>query len=181
MLYRSQRPGEIGPTITGQLVLDEHGLRLGSVTDVIYRTGSHDPEFLVVNLFHLGAFGVLAFAALKMRDRPDWHKRLMFGAIATVCAPGIARLLPLPFMVPWVFPILFAVVALFPIAGMVMDKRVHGRVHPAWWWALLVPVAAMGIGEVIAATGYAQNWVAGHVAGTPGADRPPEPFMPPGV
>ena len=48
MLYRSHRPGEIGPTITGRVVLDEHGLRLGSVTDVVYRADSHDPEFLVV-------------------------------------------------------------------------------------------------------------------------------------
>lgn len=141
----------------------------------------HQAEFLVVNLFHLAAFGGLAFAALAMRKRSAWHKRLMFGAFATVAAPGIARLLPLPFMVPYVFPILFAVVALFPIAGMVMDKRVHGRIHPAWWWALLVPIAALLVGEVIGATGYATDWVAGHVEGTPGGERTPEPFMPPGM
>ena len=138
-------------------------------------------EFLAVNLFHLAAFGGLAFAALRMRNRPDWHKRLMFGAIVTVCSPGIARLLPLPLLTPWVFPAMFAVMALFPIAGMVMDKRVHGRVHPAWWWALLIPGAAMALGEVIGATGYAENWVAGHVAGTPGGARPAGPFMPPGM
>lgn len=138
-------------------------------------------EFLVVNLFHLAAFGGLAFAALRMRKHPDWHKRLMFGAMVTVSSPGIARLLPLPLLIPWVFPVLFGVVSLFIIAGMVMDRRVHGRIHSAWWWSLLVPFAALGIGEVIGATNYARTWVAGHVEGTPGEERPAEPFMPPGM
>ncbi len=138
-------------------------------------------EFLVVNLFHLAAFGGLAFAALALRNRPDWHKRLMFGAFATVAAPAIARLLPLPFMIPWVFEILFAVMALFPIAGMVMDARVNGGVHRAWWWALLVPIAAMAMGERLGDTQFARAWVAGHVAGTPGGERSPEPFLPPGM
>ncbi len=138
-------------------------------------------EFLLVNLFHLGAFAVLAFAALRMRKRPDWHKRLMFGAIVTVSLPGVARLLPLPLLLPHVFPAMFAVISLFPLAGMVMDWRVNRRVHPAWWWALLVPVAAMALGEVIDAQGYATEWVAGHVAGTPGGERPPGAFLPPGM
>lgn len=138
-------------------------------------------EFLAVNLFHIAAFAGLGFAALALRRRPDWHKRLMFGAMVTVGAPGIARLLPLPLFMPYVFPALFAVVSLFPIAGMVMDRRVHGRVHPAWWWALLVPIAALLVGEAIGGTGYATEWVAGHVEGTPGGERSPGPFMPPGL
>ena len=49
MLYRSHRPGEIGHTLRGRIVLDEHGLRLGSVTAVVDRDDGHGPEFLVVN------------------------------------------------------------------------------------------------------------------------------------
>ena len=49
MLYRSHRPGEIGPVIAGRVVLDEHGLRLGSVTGLVYRGDGRVPEFLVVN------------------------------------------------------------------------------------------------------------------------------------
>lgn len=90
-------------------------------------------------------------------------------------------MLPLPLLVPYAFPVLFAVVSLFPIAGIVMDRRVHGRVHPAWWWALLVPVVALLAGEVVGATGYATDWVAGHVEGTPGGERPAGPFLPPGI
>lgn len=44
-------------------------------------------EFLAVNLFHIAAFAGLGFAALAFRRRPDWHKRLMFGAMVTVGAP----------------------------------------------------------------------------------------------
>lgn len=138
-------------------------------------------EFLVVNIFHILAFAGLAGAALRLRHRPDWHKRLMFGAIVLVSNPGIARLLPLPLFVPYTFTMVFLITALFPIAGMVMDRRVNGHIHPAWWWALLVPVAALLLGEAIDASGYASEWVAGHVAGTPGGERPPGPFMPPGL
>lgn len=138
-------------------------------------------EFLVVNFFHLASFGALAFAAINLRRHPDWHKRLMFGAMVTVGSPGIARLLPLPYLIPYVFPALFAVVSIFPIAGMIMDRRVHGRVHPAWWWALLAPLAALALGEAVYATGIADQWVANWVAGTSGAERPAGPFLPPGM
>lgn len=137
-------------------------------------------EFLVVNLFHLAAFASLAFAALRMRRQADWHKRLMFGAMVTVSIPGIARLLPLPLLVPLVFPFIFATASLFILAGMVMDQRVNGAVHRAWWWALLVPFAAMGAGEAIGASDPVRDWVAGYVADTPGGARSPDPFVPPG-
>lgn len=138
-------------------------------------------EFLAVNMFHIAAFGALAFAAYRMRNRPDWHKRLMFGAMVTVGSPGIARLLPLPLLIPYVFPVLFAVSSIFPVAGMVMDKRIHGRIHQAWWWALLVPIVALALGEALGATQLLHDWTAQHVAGTPGAERPTGPFVPPGM
>lgn len=138
-------------------------------------------EFLLVNLCHLAGFGGLAFAALTMRERPDWHKRLMFGAIVTVSLPGIARLTPPMLTWPYAFPKLFLLVSIFPLAGMLMDRRIHGKIHPAWWWSLLVPLAAMGLGEALDSTGIASEWVASHVAGTPGGQRPPEAFLPPGM
>ena len=134
-------------------------------------------EFLAVNLTHLAAFGGLAFVALRLRKRPDWHKRLMFGAFVTVSIPGIARLLPLPLLVPYAFPAIFLFVSIFPLWGMWRDKRQSGMIHPAWWWVLLVPLVALALGEIIGATGYANDWVVGHVSGTPGGERPPEAFL----
>lgn len=137
-------------------------------------------EFLVVNIFHIAAFGVLAGWALAKRRETDWHRRLMFGAMATVGAPGLARLLPLPLTIPYTFVVVFAAAALFPVIGMIADKRMHGRVHKAWWWTLVVPFAALAMGELIASLPAIQEWVAQWVAGTPGGARPAGPFMPPG-
>lgn len=137
-------------------------------------------EFLTVNLFHIAAFALLAGWALAKRRETDWHRRLMYGAMASVGAPGLARLLPLPFTIPYTFIVVFAAAALFPIIGMIADKRLHGHVHPAWIWTLLIPFAALGIGEALSGVPAIEQWVADWVAGTPGAERPAEAFVPPG-
>jgi len=49
MQYRATSPSEPGPIFTGRRVLDEHGLRLGTITDVVYSTSGHTPEHLVVD------------------------------------------------------------------------------------------------------------------------------------
>lgn len=137
-------------------------------------------EFLVVNLFHIAAFAGLAGWALVRRRETDWHRRLMFGAMATVGSPGLARLLPLPMTIPYTFAVVYTAAALFPIIGMIADKKMHGRVHPAWIWTILIPFAALGIGEALATLPAIEQWVAGWVEGTPGGARPPKAFMPPG-
>ncbi|NNC59345.1 MAG: hypothetical protein HKO05_05055 [Erythrobacter sp.] len=138
-------------------------------------------EFLFVNIAHILAFAALAVWALARRRQTDWHRRLMFGAMATVAAPGLARLLPLPFTIPYTFLVVFLAAMVFPVIGMIADKRRNGRVHHAWWWTLAIPLAALAIGEAIANTDWAINFAADHVAGTPGAERPPHAFLPPGI
>jgi hypothetical protein len=49
MQYRAASPSEPGPIFTGRRVLDEHGLRLGTITDVVYSNGGFSPEHLVVD------------------------------------------------------------------------------------------------------------------------------------
>jgi hypothetical protein len=137
------------------------------------------PEFLFVNILHILAFAGLAFAAILMRRRTDWHRRLMFGAMATLAVPGVARLLPLPLFIPHVFPAIFAAGLIFPAIGMIADLRIRGRVHPAWAWAVVVPIAALSLGMAIASTSWATAYVANLVAGTTGAERPLEAFNPP--
>ncbi|WP_128891890.1 hypothetical protein [Erythrobacter sp. HKB08] len=136
-------------------------------------------EFLFVNLAHIAAFAILAGYALAKRRETDWHRRLMFGAMATVGSPGLARLLPLPLTIPYTFTVVFIAAALFPIIGMIADKRLHGSVHRAWLWTLVVPFAALAIGEIVASTDWAQDYTAAHVAGYPGGERPAEAFVPP--
>ena len=46
--HRSDDRG-VSTTFTGRSVLDEHGLSLGSITDVVYDDRGIDPEYLVVD------------------------------------------------------------------------------------------------------------------------------------
>ncbi|TXS90232.1 hypothetical protein FV139_18400 [Parahaliea maris] len=135
-------------------------------------------EFLFVNIFHILAFAILAGWGVMRRGQTDWHRRLLFGAMACVAAPGLARLLPLPLTVPYTFIIIFIAAMVFPLIGMLADKLWHGKVHPAWWWTLVLPALALVLGEVIASTDWALAFAAAHVEGTPGGLRPPGPFMP---
>lgn len=135
-------------------------------------------EFLFVNMFHILAFTALAAWGLLRHANTDWHRRLLFGAMACVGAPGLARLLPLPLTVPYTFIVVFLVSLVFPLIGMLADKLWHGRVHPAWWWTLLLPVLALVLGEAVASTDWALAVAAEYVKGTPGALRPPGPFLP---
>jgi len=49
MQYRIGREDEPGPIFSGRRVLDEHGLPLGTVTDVVYVPGEYEPEYLAVD------------------------------------------------------------------------------------------------------------------------------------
>ena len=137
-------------------------------------------EFLVSNLALLLAFGGLAWWALRRRRYTGWHRRLMLCAMAILTGPGLGRLLPLPLMIPNAWIITTFATWIFPLVGMIADKRRDGRVHPAYWWGLGIYVAVFAASMALAYTplGYAfTEWV---IAGTPGAERPMEAFLPPG-
>lgn len=137
-------------------------------------------EFLVSNMAGLLAFGGIALWALRVRRYQGWHRRLMLVAMSILTGPGLGRLLPMPLFIPhaWTATILFTF--LFPVIGMIADKRQLGGVHPAYWWGMAVNVGAFVLSMLLAYTsaGYAfTEWL---VAGSPGAARPMEAFIPPG-
>ncbi len=77
---------------------------------------------------------VFVGVALRLRKRPDWHKRMILLATIAVLWPAWFRFRHL---MPWLPrpDILLAVVvsdALILVA-MVRDRLKFGRVHPAWW------------------------------------------------
>lgn len=137
-------------------------------------------EFVISNAMGLYCFGGLAFMALRVRRHQGWHRRLMLVAMSILTGPGLGRLLPAPLMIPYAWPISIALTWIFPLIGMIADWRREGRVHPAWWWGMGINVGVFVVSMLVAYSpaGYAfTEWL---VAGTPGAERPMAPFLPPG-
>ncbi len=137
-------------------------------------------EFFVSNMAVLLCFGGLGLWALRQRRYTGWHRRLMLVAMSLLTGPGLGRLLPLPLLIPYAWTFTVCLTFLFPIIGMVADKRRDGRVHPAYWWGLGIDVGVFVVSMLLAYSpiGYAAtDWI---IAGTPGADRPMEAFLPPG-
>ncbi len=148
------------------------------------RTGSpfffDQREFLFANIMMLWLFGILAITALRMPRSTGWHPRLMLTGMAILVGPGFGRLLPMPYMIPYAFLISEMLVLVFPVAGMIADKRRSGRVHPAWAWGIAAILLTQLVADVLAFSDWGGAVTKAVLAGTPGAQRPIEPFLPPG-
>ncbi len=81
----------------------------------------------------LTLFLLLVIAALALRRRPDWHKRLMLLATIHVLWPAFFRLRHLLPMVPRPEIWLALVLAYSPIlVASIRDKARYGKIHPVW-------------------------------------------------
>jgi hypothetical protein len=137
-------------------------------------------QFLFSNPLQIFVVVALAATAVTVRRDTGWHRRLMFFAFAMLTGPGIGRLLPSPYLIPYAWyleavlpPILFAGVA------MLADKRRHGRVHPAWFVGLAAILGMQILADLIAYSDWGVAFTEQFVAGTPGAERTMEAFFPP--
>lgn len=137
-------------------------------------------EFLISNLAGLLVFGGLALWALRARRYSGWHRRLMLVAMSALTGPGLGRLLPMPLLIPYAWPVAVGASFIFGIIAMVADWRANGRVHPAYWWGMGINVGGFLASMALAYSplGYAITQAV--IAGTPGAGRPMGPFLPPG-
>jgi hypothetical protein len=119
--------------------------------------------FLLIDGLGVTVFGALVAAAIARRNRPDWHKRLMFGAMTVVIAPALGRILPLPLLGMWAPVGVYVAAMLYVVAGMVFDTRARGSIHPAYWWTTaaqtLIVAATMIAGPSAAVTALAA-WIA---------------------
>lgn len=138
-------------------------------------------QFLFSNTLSLGAFLILATWSIAVRANTGWHRRLMFCAFAVLLGPGLGRLLPMPLLIPygwWIGSIL--VPMLFPAIGMIADKRRYGRVHPAWLMGIGLVLVLQVLADAVGYSDWGLAFTRDFVAGTPGAERPMEAFLPPG-
>ncbi len=136
-------------------------------------------HFLVFDPMTLFGFVGLTVAAIVMRRRTDWHRRLHFCGTALLIGPGFGRLLPMPLMTPWAWEATFAAVMIFPAAGMLSDKRRTGRMHPAWAWGVGAMIGTLLLTEAITYSPVGDALYRSVTAGSPGADVAPLEFAAP--
>lgn len=141
-------------------------------------------QFLALDPISVFAFAGLTFWAVGWRRRTDWHRRLHFCAMAILLGPAVGRLIPAPFLIPWVWEWTAAICLIPPVIGVVFDLRRDGRVHPAWLWGLAATFAAIALTEAVAYSPAGTALYRAVAAGSPGAAIdplafPPPPFGPP--
>jgi hypothetical protein len=137
-------------------------------------------EFLISNIAGLLVFGGLALWALQVQRYSGWHRRLMLVALSALTGPGLGRLLPMPLLIPNAWPIAVSASFIFGVIAMLADWRANGRVHPAYWWGMGINVGAFLASMVLAYSPLGYAITEAVIAGTPGAERPMGPFLPPG-
>lgn len=136
-------------------------------------------HFLIFDPVALLTFGGLTAAAVLLRRRTEWHRRLHFCGMTILLAPAFGRLLPLPLMQPWSWEATFVVTLLFPLAGMWADIRRGGRVHPAWKWGLSAIIGSFLLTQAITYSAIGTAIYAKVTEGSRGAGVPPLEFQPP--
>ncbi len=92
--------------------------------------------FLVVNVLGVLFMGAFIVAAIVLRPRADWHRRLMYCAALELIAPAFGRLLPMPLLGPWGAFAISAMLLFYACIGIGFDLVQYRRAHPAWWWGV---------------------------------------------
>lgn len=155
-----------------------------AVTVAMVRAG-HVPfffrplQFLVFDPMTVFTFAGLTIAAIAMRRRTEWHRRLHYCGMAILLGPAFGRLLPVPLLAPWAYEATFAAVMVFPVIGAIADRRRSGTVHPAWRWGIAVMIASLIVTEAITYSPVGTAIYDAVAAGSPGAAVPPLDFPPP--
>jgi hypothetical protein len=148
-----RRLGIIGIVIAIGVVL------LGSTTTInaaAREVGRHSAEanarvmVLCLELVQMALFAGFVAAAIALRRRPDFHKRLMLLATACMMPSAFSRIpLDLTFMVSGNVSILL-LFNLCVIVPALIDALRNRRLHPAFGWGGLVAIGALNLAYAIA-------------------------------
>jgi len=134
--------------------------------------------FTVMAPLTVYTFAGLSTAAIVLRRRTDWHKRLHFCAMAGLMGPGFGRILPMPLFIPYTPHVETATILLFPLIAIAIEWRRTGGVHRAWLWGFGTLVAVRIVTDLLGASPIAaalHEWI---TAGSPGAALPPFAYPP---
>lgn len=136
-------------------------------------------QFLIFDPVAVLTFAGLTLAAILLRSRTEWHRRLHFCAMTILLAPAFGRLFPLPLLQPWAWEVAFAVTLLFPIFGAWSDARRNGQPHPAWHWGLAAIVGSFVLTQAVSYSPIGIAIYKNVTAGHRGATVEPLRFAPP--
>jgi hypothetical protein len=118
------------------------------------------PFFLGMDLLTMLVFYPLTLAAIRLRQKTDWHRRLMLSGTIFLTAPAWGRLIPLPLLGQdlGVWAILAAQLLFFYGFAIRHDLATRGRVHPAYFWGIGVSVAAVSVMKPLSALPFMVAW-----------------------
>lgn len=98
-----------------------------------------DAYFLALTHVEVIAFAAVVAAAIMMRHKTQWHRRLMLGATVILMEPALGRLLPMPLLGQTIASSLEAALQIGLLAVVARhDHKVSGRVHPATWACMII-------------------------------------------
>ena len=129
-------------------------------------------QFLIADPLTVLMFAAITAYAIANRKRTDWHARLHICGMAVIIAPAFGRLLPMPLLSPYAFEAAGAATLIFPLAGMIRDKRKLGRVHPAWLLGAAAIIGNILLFDLIAYSPLGEGIYHFATAGSPGATVP---------
>lgn len=145
-----RRIGYSGAVVAAAMVILGLLVAIETARAGIAPAGGDPVSFMIVPMGDMVLFSGFVAAAILLRRNTDAHKRLMVVAYACLLVATLSRISAVSAIGP-AAPVLGS---FFPIvAGMVFDRRVHGRVHRVYLWGLAILLASgirVPIGESVA-------------------------------
>jgi hypothetical protein len=124
------------------------------VTVVMTRNGTipfffRPLHFLVFDPVTVLTFAGLTVAAVRLRKRTEWHRRLHFCGMSLLLGPAFGRLLPRPSLQPRACQAPFAAPKVLPIAGLIAGIRWSGRIPPPRHWGVATTPRGLRAAEAL--------------------------------
>lgn len=163
--------GLLGVALASAMLLTGVAVATAGLRDrIAHGYGELGRPFFIVPISAVTMFALFVAAAMVMRRRSDWHKRLMLVATASLLNAATARFFFLaatgggPGVRPGLGPPRPPEAALSAglladsviLLAMLFDWRGRGRVHPAYWWGL---GALLTVQMVRAPLSHTQAWL----------------------
>ena len=143
--------GVFGALLAAAVVVVGSATAIASARHGLSPDGMPPLVFLVIPLGTVAVFAVLVAAALALRKRSDYHKRLMLLASLSIVTPAIARFLAVNFEVT-APPVFLGLTVLLMVVFVAWDTAKHRRLHPAFGWGLAFFVLSLPLRIALAKT-----------------------------